>query len=214
MKSIGLLIFDLDGTLVNTLEDITASVNFTLAQLGKSPLEMKTVRRFVGDGINALIERSLGGLSDRAEEAAKIYKEHHRRNLVKGSKLYPSVKETLEYYKALPMAVITNKSMEFCHPLLNKLEIEHYFKMVIGADYGLALKPAPDAVLRILEEYKVSKENAVIVGDGNTDIEAGKAAGVITCAVTYGFRTEEELVGLKPDFMIREFSDLKKYFTI
>jgi phosphoglycolate phosphatase len=212
MKTIALLIFDLDGTLVNTLEDITASVNFTLAQLGKSPLETNTVRRYVGDGIDKLITRSLGGLPERLNEAVIIYREHHRRNLVNGSKLYPSVKETLEYYKELPMAVITNKNMEFCLPLLDQLGIGHYFKMVIGADYGLALKPAPDAVLKILEEYKVPKERAVLVGDGTTDIEAGKAAGVITCAVTYGFRPEEELSGIKPDFMIREFSELKKHF--
>jgi len=214
MKKINLLIFDLDGTLVNTLEDITASVNFTLAKLGRPPLAMNTVRQYVGDGINKLLIRSFGGIPERLEEAVMIYREHHRRNLANRSKLYPSVLETLEYYKTLPMAIITNKSLEFCHPLLDKLGIEHYFRMVIGADFGLALKPAPDSIFKILEEFRISKEYTMLIGDGTTDIEAGKAAGVITCAVSYGFRGEEELAKLRPDFLVHSLSELKKHFSV
>ena len=213
MKSIDLLIFDLDGTLVNTLGDITASVNYTLAHFGKQPLDTNIVRRFVGDGTKALVERTLGGRSAHIAEAVNIYKDYHRRNLVVHSTLYPSVKDTLEYFKDLPMAVITNKSSEFCGPLLERLGIEQNFKMVVGADYGLPLKPAPDAVLKIMAEYSVQKERTVIVGDSLTDINAGKAAGVITCAVTYGFCSEDELVNAGPDFLIRNFSELKKLFT-
>ena len=190
MKPIGLIIFDLDGTLVNTLDDITASVNHTLDCLGRQPLPLDTVRRYVGDGIEALMSRSLGGDTERLPDAVTIYKEHHRRNLVVHSSLYPFVRETLEHFKTIPMAVISNKTMEFVSPLLDDLGIGRYFRMIIGADFGLPLKPAPDSVQRIMAEFGIAKEQTLIVGDGTTDIRAGRAAGVMTCSVTYGFRSE------------------------
>jgi phosphoglycolate phosphatase len=212
MIPISLLIFDLDGTLVNTLEDIAASVNYTLARLGNSPISLDAVRQYVGDGIETLMARSLGGRTGRLDEAVVIYKDHHRRNLVVRSSLYPSVQETLEHFKSLPMAVISNKTTEFVGPLLDGLGIGPYFKLVIGADYGLPLKPAPDAVQLIMGKLDVPKERTVIVGDGTTDVRAGKAAGVITCSVTYGFRSEEDLRKTGPDYVIHELSDLKKLF--
>jgi len=212
MQPIGLLIFDLDGTLVNTLEDITASVNHTLVHLGKDPISQDAVRRYVGDGIEALLIRSLGGRAERIDEAVAVYKDHHRRNLVVHSLLYPAVREVLGHFKALPMAVISNKTMEFVGPLIERLGIAGYFKIIIGADSGLPLKPAPDSVRKIMSEFGVSKEQAVIVGDGTTDVRAGKAAGIITCSVTYGFRSEEELRKAGPDYIIPTLSDLQKLF--
>lgn len=213
MIPINLFIFDLDGTLVNTLEDIASSVNHTLGQLKKDAIPLDAVRQYVGDGIETLMERSLGGRSERLNEAVAVYKEHHRRHLVVRSSLYPSVRETLEHFKSLPMAVISNKTMEFVAPLIDRLGIGQYFKLVIGADYGLPLKPAPDAIQLILSKFNVPKDRAVIVGDGTTDVRAGKAAGIITCSVTYGFRSEEELRKAGPDHIIHAFADLKKLFA-
>ncbi len=213
MRPVHLLIFDLDGTLVNTIEDITASVNFTLGCLGRPPLAAERVGRYVGDGIEALMKRSLGGKTDRMADAVAIYKEHHRKNLMVRSRVYPGVLETLDYFKPLPMSIISNKSMEFVGSLISRLGIAAYFNSVIGADLGLALKPAPDAVLKVLSDSGVPKERAVMVGDGTTDIRAGKAAGVMTCAVTYGFRSEGELRKEGPDFVIHAFSELKDLFS-
>jgi len=213
MQPISLLIFDLDGTLVDTLEDITASVNHTLAHLGRNPISRDAVRQFVGEGIEALMARSLGGRTDCLPEAVTLYKEHHRRNLVVRSTVYPAVKETLEHFRALPLAVISNKTTEFVVPLIERLGIARYFKMVIGADCGLPLKPAPDAVRHLMAEFRAPKERTAIVGDGTTDVRAGKAAGVITCSVTYGFRSEEELRKGGPDYVIHSLSELKTLFT-
>jgi phosphoglycolate phosphatase len=213
LQPISLLIFDLDGTLVDTLEDITASVNHTLACLGKKPIAREAVRQYVGDGVETLLVRSLGGSSDRLPEAVAVFKEHHRRNLVVRSSVYPDVRETLEYFRPLPMAVISNKTMEFVGPLIERLGLSNYFTMVIGADYGLPLKPAPDSVQRIMNECSAPKERTAIVGDGTTDVRAGKAAGIITCSVTYGFRSEEELRKAGPDFIIHSFSGLKTLFS-
>jgi len=212
MKPISLLIFDLDGTLVNTLEDIAASVNYTLSRLGSPLLPLDRVRQYVGDGIEMLMARSLGGRDGRFEDAVSLYREHHRRNLAVRSTLYPSVKETLEHFKSLPLSVISNKSAEFIGPLLDGLGIGRYFKLIIGADAGLPLKPAPDAVLRILSELRVPMERAAMVGDGTSDVLAGRAAGVLTCAVTYGFRSEDELRKAGPDYVIHELSELKNLF--
>jgi phosphoglycolate phosphatase len=212
MKPIGLLIFDLDGTLVNTIEDIAASVNHTLVRLGYGPIALDAVRQYVGDGVEMLMTRSLAGKAGRIDEAVNIYKDHHRRSLVVRSALYPSVRETLEHFKSLPMAVISNKTLEFVGPLLDRFDIRRYFKLVIGAESGLPLKPAPDAVQTIMAKFKTPKERTLIVGDGTTDVQAGKAAGIITCAVTYGFRSEEELRTAGPDYLIREMSELKNLF--
>jgi len=211
-KPIGLLIFDLDGTLANTLQDIAVSVNHTLGRLGRGPLPIETVGRYVGDGLEMLLTRALGGQTGPIGDAAAIYLEHHRRNLVVSTSLYPAVRETLEYFKSLPMAVITNKAREFSEPLLDQLGIRQYFRMIIGADNGLPLKPAPDSVLKILNDVGVARERAVIVGDGATDVRAGKAAGIMTCSVTYGFRSEEELRKNGPDYIIHELSELKNLF--
>jgi phosphoglycolate phosphatase len=212
MKPITLLIFDLDGTLVNTLEDITASVNFTLDRLGRPLLSLDAVRGYVGDGVESLMERSLGGRPTRFVEAVALYKDHHRRHLVVRSSLYPAVRETLEYFKAIPLGVISNKTMEFVSPLLNDLGIGRYFKLVIGADYGLPLKPAPDSIQRMMAEFNALPEKTLIVGDGTTDVRAGKAAGVLTCSVTYGFRSEAELRKAGPDHVIHELAELKQIF--
>ncbi len=212
MKPIRLIIFDLDGTLVNTLEDIAQSVNFTLSRLGRPLLNLDTVRQYVGDGMEMLLTRALGKHTDLLEEAKGIYTAHQSGNLVVNSRLYPGVKETLEHFRGLPLAVVTNKTLEFSEPLLEQLGIRPYFGMIIGADAGLPLKPAPDAFLSIMRRLAVPKERTVVVGDGTTDIRAGKAAGIATCAVTYGFRSEEELRKAGPDHVIHEFSELKHLF--
>jgi len=213
MKPVGLFIFDLDGTLVDTLEDITASVNFTLQKLGRPLVPLDKVREYVGDGVSMLLVRALGGREELLDDAKGVYAVHHSRNLVVRSHLYPGVKETLEHFRSLPMAVVTNKDREFSEPLLRDLGILPYFRMVIGADAGLPLKPAPDAFLRILRETGVSPELAVVVGDGTTDVIAGKAAGITTCAVTYGFRPEAQLRTAGPDHVVRAFSELTTLFT-
>jgi phosphoglycolate phosphatase len=212
MKPVSLIIFDLDGTLVNTLEDITASVNFTLGRLGRPPVPMDRVRQYVGDGLTALLSRSLGGHAELLDEAVGTYTVHHSRNLAVRSRLYPEVRETLDRFRSIPLAVISNKTEEFVRPLLDGLGIAGLFRMVLGADAGLPLKPAPDSILHIMAALKVPRERTVMVGDGTTDMHAGRAAGVTTCAVTWGFRSEEELRSAAPDHIIHAMPELADLF--
>lgn len=212
MQKISLLIFDLDGTLVNTLDDITASVNYALARLNKRSIPAEKVRQFVGNGSRVLLTRALDDRTEQVDEALDLYKEHYTRNLVVHSSLYPGVRETLEYFKPIPMAVISNKTNEFIAPLLGRLGIGRYFKIAIGADHGIRLKPAPDSVLAILAEVGADRQRTALVGDGTTDVIAGREAGVITCAATYGFRSEQELRKAGPDFIVHDISELKRIF--
>lgn len=213
MKPVRLLIFDLDGTLVDTLDDIASSVNHTLAAFNREGLPRDLVRRYVGDGIEALLSRAFGGPDRMPAEAAEVYKAHHRANLAVRSALYPPVQEALERFKAIPLAIISNKAEEFVRPLVERLGIAGYFRVIIGADHGLPLKPAPDSVLAIMRRCGAPPDKTVIVGDGTTDVRAGKAAGVMTCSVTCGFRSEEELRSAGPDFVIPDLSGLASLFA-
>ena len=213
MQPISLLIFDLDGTLVNTLEDIAASVNFTLQKLGRPVIPLDAVRQYVGDGVEMLMRRALGDREEFLSEAVGIYRVHHSRNLVVRSRLYPGVVEVLENFRPIPMAVISNKTSEFVLPLLDGLKISRYFSRVLGADSGLPLKPAPEAVQKIMAEFRAPHDRTVMVGDGTTDVRAGKAAGVITCSVTYGFRSEDELRRAGPDHVMHSLSELTALFA-
>lgn len=212
MKPVGLFIFDLDGTLVNTIEDITASVNFALTKLGRQPVHLDRVRQFVGDGTAQLLSRALGDRQEFLDDALGIFTVHYSRNLSVRSRLYPGVQETLEHFRQVPQAVVTNKSRELSEPLLETLGIRRYFRAVIGADSGLPLKPAPDAFAKLLQDLSVPSRDAVVVGDGTTDIDAGKAAGITTCAVTYGFRAEDLLRRTGPDHVIHAFAELRDLF--
>lgn len=213
MIPINLLIFDLDGTLVDTLDDIAASVNHALAGLEMGQISRDAVRQFVGDGAEALITRSLGANTGFLAQALTAYKDHYRRNMAVRSALYPGVRETLEHFRTIPLAVISNKAGEFVGPVLEQLGIAPYFRTALGADHGLPLKPAPDSIFQIMTEAGASKERTVIVGDGTADIAAGKAAGIITCAVTWGYRPEPELRNLAPDYVIQRLTDLQHMFA-
>jgi len=212
MKPIRLFIFDLDGTLVDTLEDLTASVNFALTKLGRPPVALDRVRQYVGDGTNTLLGRALGERQEFLDDAVGIFTVHYSRNLAVRSRLYPGVRETLEHFRSVPMAVVTNKSRALSEPLLETLGIRPYFGAFIGADDGLPLKPAPDAFLKVMEDLALPREYTAVVGDGTTDIRAGKAAGITTCAVTGGFRDEEELRAAAPDHLIRSLTELQTLF--
>jgi phosphoglycolate phosphatase-like HAD superfamily hydrolase len=110
--------------------------------------------------------------------------------------------------------VVTNKGRAFSEPLLDQLGIRRYFMMIVAADDGVPLKPAPDALLRIIDRLAVDKGLSVMVGDGVQDMEAGKAAGITTCAVTYGFRSEDTLRRAGPDHLIHSFPDLRTLFAL
>ncbi len=211
---IDLLIFDLDGTLVDSLDDIVQSVNHTLAQLGFRPLQKQEIRGFVGDGIENLLIRSVESQAEAStaviRQAAEIYTGHQDAHCLDHAKLYPHVRQTLEHFGPKKKAVISNKPEYFSKKILTALDAAEFFDVILGGDSLKERKPDPEPVRHILKLLSVENRRAVIVGDGRQDIACGKAAGISTCGVTYGFRSKEEISDA--DFVIDNLFELSKIY--
>jgi len=206
-----LLIFDLDGTLVNTLKDLAAAVNFALEKPGGNPVTVADVKKYVGDGARKLVERALrADAPQKLDAAMDLFYSHYGAHLSDHSTLYPGVLEILTHFSKIKKVVLTNKPQRFTTPLLEQLGLAEYFEFAIGGGAGIPLKPAPDGIYSILEKTNVSPDMAIIVGDSSTDILSGKAAGIHTCAAAYGYRPPAALSALKPDFLINNILELKK----
>ncbi|NUM75361.1 HAD-IA family hydrolase [candidate division KSB1 bacterium] len=210
LRDKSLLIFDLDGTLVDTRLDLATAVNHALQQLGRPPLPLAVLTGFVGDGARTLVARALGNpeIND-LETALRFFRAYYAEHLVDHSRLYDGVLETLQHFRHKKKALLSNKPQEFTEPLLARLDLSKFFDVIVGARPDLKLKPDPQPVHFILDQLGVPAAGALIIGDGENDVLAGKAAGITTCAVTYGIRPAEKLLPLQPDFVIHNFSELK-----
>lgn len=204
------LIFDLDGTLVDSCADIAASLNYTLEQVHYPPLSKETVQKIVGDGVRTLLTRATGCSEDSfLNSAIDIFKSHYRQHYVDQTTLYPHVRETLDYFRDKKMAVVSNKPYEMVEKTLVHFGIRGRFEVVLGPESTQERKPHPEPILKSLEALQTPPNQSLLVGDSTTDIQAGKSAGIWTCAATYGYRPKEELETLKPDFFIHGIEELK-----
>lgn len=211
-KKIDLLIFDLDGTLVDSRRDITNSVNYTLEKFNLPELSLAEVMEFVGDGAQKLIERSFPGATpEKFETALDIFKKHYQEHIFDNTVLYPGVDETLAHFSTKKKVILSNKPVVFTQQIADRL-LPGQFDLVLGGDSFSARKPSPKPILKVLEEMNVPVTQTAIVGDGSPDILSGKAADIITCAVTYGFRTKKFLMQYEPDYCIDSFLQLKEIF--
>jgi len=205
--SIQLLLFDLDGTLVDTIRDITRALNHALKSVGSRELSIDETKQLVGEGITKLIEKLLGQENRQFREDVKskflsFYSDH----LIDYSYVYPQVKATLERLEKYKKAVISNKREFLSSQILKKLELLEYFDIVVGSDTASEKKPSEIPILYVLQKLSIRPEETIMVGDSNFDIEAGKKAGVATVGVTYGYRGRKDLVDA--DYLIEEFFEL------
>lgn len=187
-----LLIFDLDGTLVDTLPDITNSLNYAFRKKGlDKTLTCKQVKGLVGEGITRLIEKAVAdkpGGQGLVEDLTEAFLAHYRNHLLDHSYAYPDVPETLKNLNGFKKAVISNKQSPFSKKILKGLGLDGYFDLVVGPDTTGERKPQPGPILYVLEKLKTQPGEAVLTGDSKWDIEAGRRAGVkCTVAVTYGY---------------------------
>jgi phosphoglycolate phosphatase len=211
--SIQLLLFDLDGTLVDTIRDITNALNYALNSIGIKKLTIDETKQFVGEGLTKLIEKVLGEEKKELREAVtNTFLEFYTDHLIDYSPVYPHVKETLERLVKYKKAVISNKREYLSTEILDKLKLLGYFDLVVGSDTTIEKKPSAVPILYVLQKLKARPEETVMVGDSNFDIEAGRKAGVTTVAVTYGYRERQYL--LAADHMIDQFNELPAVLDI
>lgn len=209
MASRPAVLFDLDGTLTDTWEDIAFSLNATLAKLGRPPRAADEVRRFIGDGFRTLLERALGTSDDAAVgKAVALFDPHYLEHCADHAVLYPGVRQTLEHLADKSLGVVTNKAQRQSERTLKALGIEGFFKTVLGGDVLPVRKPRPEPLWEAARRLGARPEEAWMVGDSPGDVLAGKAAGMRTVAVTYGYRPEEELRAAAPDFIVNRIEDL------
>lgn len=202
-----LIIFDLDGTLVDTVQDITDALNHALRPCGIEALTVRETVGMVGEGITKLVEKILpAGKIHIKDDVIQRFLEYYSEHLTDKSKEYPHVRETLEALSGFKKAVISNKREALSKGLLEELNLLQYFDLIIGSDTAGERKPSPIPVLYVISKLGLTSEESIIVGDSNYDIEAGKKAGVKTVAVTYGYRPKETL--RDADYVIDDLRDL------
>lgn len=204
---VNVLLFDLDGTLVDTIIDITNALNFALKPAGIREFTADDAKALVGEGITKLLEKVLSeGKRDFTQEAVNRFVGYYRDHLIDQSSLYPDVKETLGRLGNFRKAVISNKRECLTTGALKGFGLLGYFELVAGSDTAPGKKPSPAPVLYALRKLGARPEEAVMIGDSNFDIAAGKNAGVVTVAVTYGYCGRQTLTGA--DYLIDEFREL------
>ena len=184
-----LIVFDLDGTLIDSRADLAAAVNDMRIEFGLEPLPVPTVAGYVGDGIRLLTERALQGAPVDVEAAVARTRAAYGRRLVERTTLYPGVAAALDDLQALGyrLAVVTNKPHEFTVTLLGHFGLLPRLAAVLGGGATARLKPHPEPILRALAAAGCEADGSWMVGDHHTDLAAGRAAGLRTCFCTYGF---------------------------
>ncbi len=206
------IIFDLDGTLIDSVDDLANSVNYTLGRLDLPLHTTEEIKSFVGDGIQKLIKRSLGQTHmEKFDDAFAIFMKHYGVHCTDNTVLYPKVAETISFLaEKYSLAVLTNKSATFSHKILKALKIDSYFKEVLGGDSLPTKKPDPAGILYLADKWGLAPDQLVMVGDHATDIEVGQRAGCKTVFIEGGIG---ETRGLKPDFVINSMDELPDLFV-
>ena len=211
MRHVDLIMFDLDGTLVDSRQDITNAVNFALNEMGFRKKSMVEVTSYIGNGVKDLIKKVLGERNDAFfEKILTMFSDYYRKHSSDNSVLYPGVIEILEFFKNKRKIIITNRNYEFAVITLKLKGIYDYFEHIVGGDDIGCMKPSSCPLDKSIYDLKVDKNKAIMVGDMNIDILAGKKAGVITCGVTYGIGKKDDILSSSPDYVIDDILDLKK----
>ncbi|WP_025132418.1 phosphoglycolate phosphatase [Pseudomonas sp. PH1b] len=205
-----LVMFDLDGTLVDSVPDLAAAVDHMLLKMGRAPAGLEAVREWVGNGAPMLVRRALAnsleaeGVDDgEAEHALELfnaaYEDSHELTVV-----YPGVRETLKwlYKQGVEMALITNKPERFVAPLLDQMKIGRYFRWIIGGDTLPQKKPDPAALFFVMKMASVPASQSLFVGDSRSDVLAAKAAGVKCVALSYGYNHGRPIAEESPAMVI------------
>ncbi|UAA40230.1 phosphoglycolate phosphatase [Paraneptunicella aestuarii] len=211
------LIFDLDGTLVNSAPDIAQALNKTLLEFGLSVVEETQVQEWVGKGIEVLLARALENALEDTDAIEKMkgkalqsIKHHYAQCCTDKTHLYPQVIETLDKLqeKELDFSIATNKPTAMIAPILNALNISSYFPFFVGGDDVVNKKPHPEMLLKCMSERGYKPEETMMIGDSSNDIQAARNAHIPVAAFTYGYNHGKPIASENPDFVLNSFSEL------
>jgi phosphoglycolate phosphatase len=208
MNNTPYLLFDLDGTLVDSLPDLTLSLNLLREELKLAPLQHQQVHSMVGDGASVLVKKALGDDLYEKQHLTR-FMEIYDQHLLDNTLCYPGIKDLLTSHPADKMAVVTNKPYALTIKLLEGLKIKDSFKAIIGGDSLDHKKPHPLPVQTALAQLNAKPEQAVMIGDHHTDINSGRSAGTAVCFCDYGIGHSDNL---EYDFYAQQASDLLTLF--
>ena len=200
-NNIKLVIFDLDGTLIDSQYDLTDAVNFTRQQYGFGPLPVKEVASYLGSGIATLVKSVLPELDgDELNKAVKMFKGNYSEHLTDKTLPYNEVAEMLS---AIPQqkVLLSNKDEKFSKQILETLGLSKYFTEIYGGDSFKEKKPSPLPIYEILKKFSLNKENVIMVGDGANDIMVAKNAGIKVIGTLYGYSSLEQLQNYGADYI-------------
>ncbi|HLK18213.1 MAG TPA: HAD-IA family hydrolase [Bryobacteraceae bacterium] len=205
-----LLIFDLDGTLIDSKRDLVNSVNAARAWMDLPPLADEHVYSYVGDGAPMLMRRALPGASeDQLERGLRYFLDYYREHMLDATTLYPGVREALDQLQdaGVPMAILTNKPVRFSVRLIDGLDLSRHFFRIYGGNSFEEKKPSPVGVNLLMRESGVEAPGTVMVGDSGVDVRTARNAGIRACGVSWGFQPET-FAEFPPDFIVDDMRDL------
>jgi phosphoglycolate phosphatase len=203
------LIFDLDGTLIDSKQDLIHSVNAMLVEMGREKLHEDTISGYIGHGAPKLVARALGdgASATEREQALKFFLAHYEQHKLDSTRPYPGVAEALEELREFPMAVLTNKPVRVSRRILEGLGLGKYFRAVYGGNSFETKKPDPLGARKILEELGRTAGETMMVGDSEVDVQTARNAGTLAAAVNYGFGTHDR-AAYPADLYLDRLTDL------
>lgn len=207
-----LLIFDLDGTLIDSKRDLADSVNAMREHFGEARLSDQIVNSYVGNGVPALVRRALPGRGDaEIERGLSFFLDYYRDHMLDATTLYPGVREALDQLleAGAKLAVLTNKPVRFSEKLIDGLGLAGHFFRIYGGNSFAEKKPNPVGIERLMEESGIAREQTVMIGDSAVDVMTARNAQVRACGVSWGFQPET-FAAAPPDFMIDDLRELVK----
>ncbi len=202
-----LIVFDLDGTLIDSRMDLAGAVNHMRGSMGLEPLTAERIVSFVGNGVGNLVRRAIADSDIDFEEALRRMKAYYAVHLVDTTTLYPGVRDGLRQLaeRGITLTVLSNKPQAASTEILRKLNVAEYFAEIVGGDSAYPLKPAPDALVALRERFAATDAECWMVGDHYTDLEAGRRAGFHRALVGWGFGDAR---GEEPEIRVATFAEL------
>ena len=200
------LLFDLDGTLIDSLPDLAGAINLLRADFNLPPLAISQVRTFVGDGAGALVQRALPEDASDQEKLTRFL-DYYQQHLCEQSTPYPGIREMLVQLQEYQLAVVTNKPQRMATELLEGLGLSRHFDLVLGGDSCAHKKPHPAPVLEALHQLQADSCKSLMIGDHHTDLRAAKAAGMPACFCAWGYGNDG---GEMPDFTAASVAELQQ----